>query len=232
MRRVLLILSFIVVQLVLVASVSANTISREIVQQDEIVPLGICNFPVNLHYQGTFKRTNYYNSNGQLIKTIESPYGGLFSITISNATTATSLTIRSEAVVLITTYNSDGTPRTLTLSGPNALFVARGSGPVLFEVGRIVIDLATGEVTFQSGTDAHHQIYNGDFTEVCDALANAQAPDHRCCRRGRSLSRWNRGGGTAFARGAIQLPGSRRRFLRRWTGLRLCSGGRLDGNRQ
>jgi hypothetical protein len=171
MRSLALLLSFIVVQLAFVASGSANSITRETIQSDEIVPISVCSFPVNLHFQGTFKRTSYYDSGGSLIKTIESPYGGLFSITISNATTGTSLTIRSEAVVLTTTYDSDGAPRTLTLTGLNALFIARGTGPVLLEVGRIVVDLATGDVVFQSGTDAQHQIFNGDFGEVCAALS-------------------------------------------------------------
>jgi hypothetical protein len=62
----------------------------------------------------------------------------------------------------------DATAQTDAVTGVIARLTVPGSGAVLLDVGRIVTNLETDEVTFQAGP---HQLVEGDLADLCEALA-------------------------------------------------------------
>lgn len=67
--------------------------------------------------------------------------------------------------VNFTIYPEDGI---LVQAGLTSRVTLPGSGHVLLDAGRVVMDLSNGEIVWQAGP---HQLMNGEVGELCEALS-------------------------------------------------------------
>ena len=124
--------------------------------------VGVGDFEVRDEFQFTFTAKEFYSENGELVMVVEQIRG---TDTFYSPETGKQFTSRFQ-----NTEHIDATAQTITVTGVIGRLTVPGSGAVLLDVGRIVIDLAGGEpkVTFQAGP---HQLVEGDdLAELCEAL--------------------------------------------------------------
>ncbi len=125
-----------------------------------------CSFPLQEQVTGAYRDILYFDSNGTLTREFISPqYRGPLTVSWTNLAMGTSLTSH-EASTLIIDYNPDGSFRKLSNQGLTFHVTVPGTGTLLLDVGRIVIERGHG-VTFEAGP---HQEFNGDTAAFCTYL--------------------------------------------------------------
>ena len=126
-----------------------------------------CPFPLVETVSGTIKDILFVDASGNPTKEIlTAQYGGRLTVTWTNPASGRTL-MSGEAAPLIVYWNPDGTFRALANVGLTFNVTIPGSGTVLLDVGRIVIQRGQG-ITFVAGS---HQELFGDTAAFCAALA-------------------------------------------------------------
>jgi hypothetical protein len=168
MRRVALVLGVAAIMVVMAAS--SSTAAQPEFQEGQVTSdpedprvIGDCgDFQVINDFVLNFRTKLFFDENGELVRIVEQING---TDTFVNSATGKNLTSRFQ-----NTEHIDATAQTITVTGVIGRLTVPGSGAVLLDVGRIVIDLAEEEpkVTFQAGP---HQLVEGDdLPELCAAL--------------------------------------------------------------
>jgi hypothetical protein len=142
------------------AAVSPTTETFEYV--DEFVDEESCDFPVEVSFVGGGTERTFYNEDGTVKKVIVSLSD---EGTFTNPETGASVSGDNAWTVVIDF--EDGEPTTESYFGLVFHFNVPGGGIVLIDAGRVVFDVATGEVIVVSGP---HQALEGDFSALCAAL--------------------------------------------------------------
>jgi hypothetical protein len=125
-----------------------------------------CDFPVVVHLEGTGRSTDFFDKNGNLIRTL-SVFPGL---TISFSANGKTLTSASPAID-IDTFNADGTV-TAFIAGLLAHISVPGQGIIAINTGlRIYLFTEQGpEVIFQAGASTF-DTFEGPVSQLCGVLA-------------------------------------------------------------
>ncbi len=162
MRKWFLALALIVLSLVFAAAALAipPTTEVDVVVNDVSVDSDICAFDVTFVENGTFKTKTYYDSEGNEVKTILTNSSVRFTSTAS-ANGKTLLT--NYPLVFITRGDGD-----IRVGLRNAYHVP-GAGVVLLDAGRLILDIDTGDVVFESG---QHELLNGSVDAFCGYFAS------------------------------------------------------------
>ena len=111
--------------------------------------------PITFVENGTFKVKTFYDSAGDVVRTILTNYNRRYIATAS--ANGKSLTT-NYPLVFITYGESD-----IRVGLRNAYHVP-GAGVVLLDAGRLVLDLTTGDVQFEAG---QHDLVDGDVDAFC-----------------------------------------------------------------
>ena len=131
---------------------------------DEFVDREICDFDVLVRFEGGGTERLFFEPDGETLKRVV--------VNLSDNGTATNLdtgtTVSGHDAWTVIVEFEDGVPITETNAGLVFHFNAPGHGIVLIDAGKIVFDLATGEVVF----NGPHQVFEGDFDAFCAALAD------------------------------------------------------------
>lgn len=122
----------------------------------------VCGFPLESHLEGSFKRTEFFDTSGTLVKVIETNTGGPFTVTVTNPANGKTATTQSQTRVLVATD-------TQRISGIVGNFVLPGTGTILMDVGTVVFD-SNGNVLSIAGP---HTGLTGDVERFCAALGDA-----------------------------------------------------------
>ena len=143
MRRTIKLLAALVLTLTVMAlwvqPAAANTKDTTVVHVDDrFVDSEICRFDITFHVAGTLTFMDFYDNSGFLYKTIAKGRPGPFRVTVTAK--RTTLTQQNSSFTEITTYNADGSVKTLTDNGPFNKFTARGRGIVWLDTGHLVVD--------------------------------------------------------------------------------------------
>lgn len=126
-----------------------------------------CPFPLIEKVSGSYQNRRYFNENGILVREFFSPqFQGSLTVSWTNPATGATLTSH-EASMLMIYYNEDGTFRKASNQGLTFMVSVPGEGPLLIDVGRIVIERGKG-ITFEVGP---HQELNGETRAFCNYLA-------------------------------------------------------------
>jgi hypothetical protein len=141
------------------ASSKVTTVDRV---NDTFVDSEICGFQIAFHAVGSLKFRDFYDNSGFLYKTIGRAGPGPFRVTVTAK--GTTLTQQNSSFTEITTYNADGSVRTLTDNGPFNKFTSPGRGIVWLDTGHLVVD-GDFNVIFVSGPRQ-----NGQFDAFCAAF--------------------------------------------------------------
>jgi hypothetical protein len=112
-------------------------------------------FDVTFVENGTFKTTTFYDSEGNVVKSILSN----FDVRYTSTATANGKTLSTNYPLVFITY----TDADIRVGLRNAYHVP-GEGVVLLDAGRLILDPATGEVTFEAG---QHEIVEGSVDAFC-----------------------------------------------------------------
>ena len=125
-----------------------------------------CAFPVVVHVEGTGRSTDFFDQNGNLIRTLN-VYPGL---TISFSANGKTLTSASPAID-IDTFNADGTI-TVFIAGLLAHISVPGQGIIAINTGlRIYLFTEQGpEVIFQAGASTF-DTFEGPVSQLCGVLS-------------------------------------------------------------
>jgi hypothetical protein len=163
MGRILLVLMTVAAMVATMAASAAAT--KPVVVEDtregdvEIKDCG--DFLVRDKFAFSFVSKEFYDENGELVMVVEQIRG---TDTFINSDTGKEFTSRFQ-----NTEHIDLTAEPVrAVTGVQGLLTVPGSGAVLLDVGRIVTNLETDEVTFQAGP---HQLVEGDLAGLCEALA-------------------------------------------------------------
>jgi hypothetical protein len=166
--RSIVVLSAVLVAMLAVSPVAANTRTQRTIVVDGTDPdAGFCSYPVSLTESGTFAIADYFDKSGVLYKSIVTSYQGQLTLTLFNPANGKSVTTQNESQVIIVEWLPDGSPASITRTGVTFAFTYPGLGTVLLNVGRLEVDRTTGSV-FVAGP---HELLKGDFDELCAALA-------------------------------------------------------------
>jgi hypothetical protein len=132
-----------------------------------------CAFPLEEQVTGTIRDTQYFDQDGVLVREYISPqFQGALTVTWSNPSTGISLSSH-EASTLMIYYNSDGSFKKLMNQGLTFMVTVPGAGgPLLADVGRIVIERGKG-ITLVAGP--HEELF-GETAEFCEYLAGSSQP--------------------------------------------------------
>ena len=151
-----------------VGSALADTRGAIVVQvNDTFVNEFDCSFPLVEHVAGAYGDTLYFDQNGNLTREFLSPqFQGALTVTWMNPVTGISLE-GHEASTIIVYYNPDGSFQKLMNQGLTFMFTMPGTGQLLADVGRIVIERGQG-ITFEAG--AHQELF-GDVRAFCNYLS-------------------------------------------------------------
>lgn len=173
MRRILLLITVAAMMAAMLAAMagSAAAIKPVVVEPPKLIEgdieiadcseFGFGNFQVRDKFEFTFTAKEFYDKNGELIMVVEQ-IGG--TDTFYSPETGKEFTSRFQ-----NTEHIDLTAEPVkAVTGVIARLTGPGSGAVLLDVGRIVTNLETDEVTFQAGP---HQLVEGDLAGLCEALA-------------------------------------------------------------
>ena len=153
--------------LVLAGSVLAVPPVRTVEDVDVMfsLPDGACGFPLVQHVTGTFRRTEFLDGDGRLVRILES--GSNFRITITNPANGVSITT-VQAVVGHVTLNEDGSG-TLALTGLQGHLKNPDGGFIREDIGRMVLFFPVeGPPTLVSEAG---QFAGGPFPDLCDLLS-------------------------------------------------------------
>jgi hypothetical protein len=173
MRRILLLITVAAIMAGMMAAMAGSaaaskpivvedTITGEAVVVEDCSKFGFDDFQVLDRFVLNSSAKEFYDENGELVRVVEQING---TDTFVNSKTGKQFTSRFQ-----NTEHIDATAQTITVTGVIGRLTVPGSGAVLLDVGRIVIDLAGEEpkVTFQAGP---HQLVEGDdLAELCEAL--------------------------------------------------------------
>lgn len=118
-----------------------------------------CGFPVVVEEKGLLTDIIHYDNAGNFIS--ESLTFQHAESVITNSTSGKSLVTPVAGLVK---YGL----QTASSSGLVAQYHTPGGGLIMLDAGRFVVDLATGERTFEVG---HHDYIDGDWQALCNALA-------------------------------------------------------------
>jgi hypothetical protein len=143
------------------ATAAASTTTIVVNVNDSSTDTETCGFPLDVHTQGSFKHTEFFDTNGNLVKVIETNTGGPFTITITNPANGKTATTQSQTFVVVATDP-------VRISGIVGNFVLPGTGAILMDVGTIVFD-SNGNVLMIGGP---HQQFVGDLEGFCAAMAD------------------------------------------------------------
>jgi hypothetical protein len=142
---------------------AANTRVTTVVHVDDtFVDSEICGFDITSHFFGPLTFADFYDNSGFRYKTIGRAGPGPFTVTVSAK--GTTLMQQNVSFTEITTYNADGSVKTLTDTGPYNKITAPGSGIVWLDTGRIVVD-GDFNILFVAGPRQ-----NGEFDAFCAAF--------------------------------------------------------------
>ena len=117
----------------------------------------LCGFPITFVENGSFKVTTFYDRAGNPVKTILTNFNQRYNSTA----TANGKTLSTNYPLAVITYIDADTRIEVGLR--NAYHVP-GGGIVLLDAGRVIIDGATGEATFEAG---QHEFLNGSAEDFC-----------------------------------------------------------------
>ena len=121
----------------------------------------LCEFPIMFDESGSFKVKTFYDAEGNPVRTILTNFNDRYTATA----TANGKTLSTNYPLAVITYGED---LRLELGLRNA-YTVPGAGVVLLDAGRVVIDLATGDVIFEAG---QHQFLEGDADAFCNYFAD------------------------------------------------------------
>ena len=116
----------------------------------------LCGFPIAFTENGTFKIKTYYDSAGNPVKLILTNMSRYTETATANGKTLTS---NWPASVHYSLENN-----TVAQVGTRVAYHVPGTGVVLLETGRVVFDLATGDVLSTAG---QHQLLDGSAGAFC-----------------------------------------------------------------
>jgi hypothetical protein len=168
MKRLVVLLALAVVGFAVMAAGADASITTTVTTVDYGYPdTTMCGFELDWTVQGSFKDTFYYNTSGQLVKLIETPFGGPLTVTVTNPANGKTARTQSDALVTVATFNPDGSLIAVSHSGIDAHMVMRGAGPILVQVGTVAYD-TQGNILRIGGP---HQYISGDFAGFCAAMA-------------------------------------------------------------
>ncbi len=158
MRKWFLALALIVLPLVFAAAALAAPPTTEVttIVDSITVDSDICDFDVTFVENGTFKTKTYYDREGNEVKTILTNSNVRFTSTAS----ANGKTLSTNYPLVFITYAD----REVRVGLRNAYHVP-GAGVVLLDAGRLILDPATGEVTFEAG---QHELVEGSVEAFCN----------------------------------------------------------------
>jgi hypothetical protein len=146
---------------------SANTRQTTLVEFNGTNPdTGFCDFPVTDTEQGTFMIADQFDNDGVLARTIVTSFGQL-TLTFTNPTNGKSAVTHNESQVIIVDWQADGSRETVRRMGVAFAFTYPGLGVILLQVGYFEHNNLSGS-TFTAGP---HDLFEGDFDELCAALA-------------------------------------------------------------
>ena len=145
------------IALVPTALAAAPTSEVVVVEDFEYVDEELCAFPVTFVDRGTFKLTTFYDRASNPVKAVATNYRMRY--TVSAAANGRTLTTNAPAVVIESFEH--GTELVL---GLHKAYHVPGTGVVLLDAGRVLIDLQTGEALFDGGP---HQLFAGDADAFC-----------------------------------------------------------------
>jgi hypothetical protein len=160
MRKWFLALALIVLPLAFAGAALAVPPTTEVttIVDSVTVDSDICadfGFDVTFVENGTFKTTTFYDSEGNVVKSILSN----FDVRYTSTATANGKTLSTNYPLVFITY----TDADIRVGLRNAYHVP-GEGVVLLDAGRLILDPATGEVTFEAG---QHEIVEGSVDAFC-----------------------------------------------------------------
>jgi hypothetical protein len=121
----------------------------------------LCGFPITFDENGSFKVKTFYDAEGNPVRTILTNFKDRYTATA----TTNGKTLSTNYPLAVIEYGED---LRLELGLRNAYRVP-GTGVVLLDAGRVVIDLATGDVLFEAG---QHQFLEGDADAFCNYFAD------------------------------------------------------------
>ncbi len=79
------------------AGAAASTTTIVVNVNDSFTDSELCGFPLDVHVQGSFKHTEFFDTSGTLVKVIETNTGGPFTITITNPANGKTATTESHS---------------------------------------------------------------------------------------------------------------------------------------
>ncbi len=143
------------------AGAAASTTTIVVNVNDSFTDSELCGFPLDVHVQGSFKHTEFFDTSGTLVKVIETNTDGPFTITITNPANGKTATTESQTFVVVATDP-------VRVSGIVGNFVLPGTGTILMDVGTVVFD-SNGDILMIGGP---HQELMGDVEGFCAAMAD------------------------------------------------------------
>jgi hypothetical protein len=161
MRRWLLAFALIVLPLAFAGPALAVPPTNEVttIVDSVTVDSDICadfGFDVTFVENGTFKTRTFYDREGNTVKSVLSN----FDVRYTSTATANEKTLSTNYPLVFITY----TDADIRVGLRNAYHVP-GEGVVLLDAGRLILDPATGEVTFEAG---QHELVEGSVEAFCN----------------------------------------------------------------
>ena len=139
----------------------------DFVEINFIFPITGCDFPVQAELTGTLKASVHTDKNGEfkmlierVIRDSQSTYTNLdtgFSISSSHGSGIDKILVEEDGTVLFVAM------------GVFDILPVPGQGPIVHDVGRIVVDTTTGELLFSAGQFTVHGP-GGNVEALCAAL--------------------------------------------------------------
>jgi hypothetical protein len=165
MRRWLLAFALIVLPLAFAGPALAVPPTNEVttIVDSVTVDSDICadfGFDVTFVENGTFKTRTFYDREGNTVKSVLSN----FDVRYTSTATANEKTLSTNYPLVFITY----TDADIRVGLRNAYHVP-GEGVVLLDAGRLILDPATGEVTFEAG---QHELVEGSVEAFCNYFAS------------------------------------------------------------
>jgi hypothetical protein len=160
MRKWFLAIALIVLPLAFTAAALAVPPTNEVTTIVNVsdVDTDICadfGFDVTFVENGTFKTRTFYDREGNTVKSILSN----FNVRYTSTATANGKTLSTNYPLVFITY----TDADIRVGLRNAYHVP-GEGVVLLDAGRLILDPATGDVSFEAG---QHEFLNGSVSAFC-----------------------------------------------------------------
>jgi hypothetical protein len=128
-------------------------------------PAGPCAFAIQGHFTATIRTTEFFDSEGNLVRSITTFPGARITFS-ANGKSISTVSPSAEHFTL----NPDGTA-TLTITGLSGHLITGGGPPLAADVGRVVFFFEgptdmDPDLVFQAG-----QFNDGPFPQLCDVLA-------------------------------------------------------------